>query len=80
VSVTQRPFDGVDEAWRSLETKSHWIADIQVADALTAGFDAVCLGDDITDGVGKPAETRRHRDRRRDFRWSHGPFYRECMA
>jgi hypothetical protein len=80
VTVVKRPFDGGNQVWRCLETKSHWIADIEVVDASSACLDAVGFRDDIPNGVGEPVETRCHRNGSRDFRVSHGPSYRECIA
>jgi hypothetical protein len=52
--------------WR-LKPEGDRVADIQVPDVLPAGFDALRLDNDVSDGIGKAAEARSNRNRRRDF-------------
>src|SRR5262249_21885565 len=52
-TVTKRPNDGLDEVQRRSIAEGDGIADIQIADAGTGGFDPLSFGNNITNGVGE---------------------------
>ena len=52
----------IDHVPGGLETEGNRIADVQVANASAAVFHALRFGDDIANGIGELAHSRRDRD------------------
>ena len=63
VAVAQRALHRRDQMHRRLKSEGDRIADVEVADARPRGLDALRLGDDVADGVGKAVDARRRRNR-----------------
>src|SRR5262249_5744827 len=63
MAVTQCLGYSLHQMGRRLESKGHWVPNVQVADFGARGLHPLGLDDDITDSVGKPLDPRRCGDR-----------------
>jgi hypothetical protein len=63
VAVAHRALDRLDHVRRRLEAEGDGVADIEVADLASRGFDLFRLDDDVPDGVAEAVDAARDRDR-----------------